>query len=348
MDFVYESLPSRVVFGAGSSRTRLADEVAALGLSRVMLIAAEAETALAEQLSASFADRIVVRFTNVRPHVPDTIAAEAREVAAANDVDGLVSIGGGSTTGTAKIVALTTGLPILAVPTTYAGSEMTPVWGMTTAARKETGIDRRVLPRTVVYDPELVATLPTGLAVASGLNAMAHCVEAYWTPKSNPLIATIATEGVRALGEGLRGVTSENAEHARERLLYGAFLAGSSFAAAGSGLHHKICHALGGAFDLPHAETHAVVLPHVLAFNEPAVPDAAAAMANALAGESASAGLAALYAEIGAPKTLAQLGLTREQLAEAINIVAAKLPIENPRPVDRDAVAQILTAAFGD
>ncbi len=348
MDFVYESLPSRVVFGPGSSRSRLADEVAALELSRVMLIAAEAESGLADELSAPFADRIALRFSNVRPHVPDSVAAEAREVASANDVDGLVSIGGGSTTGTAKIVALTTGLPIIAVPTTYAGSEMTPVWGMTTAARKETGIDRRVLPRTVVYDPDLVATLPVGLAVASGLNAMAHCVEAYWTPKANPLISAIATEGVRALGEGLRGIRGEDPAAARERLLYGAFLAGSSFAAAGSGLHHKICHALGGAFDMPHAETHAVVLPHVLAFNEPAIPADARAIAGALGSESASAGLGALYAEIGAPRTLAELGLTREQLSEAIDIVSAKLPIDNPRPVDRDAVAQILSGAYGD
>lgn len=349
MEFVYTALPSRVVFGSGSSRNQLADEVAALGLRRVMLIAAEAEAALADELSAPWADRIALRFSNVRPHVPDDVAAEARAAAAEHDVDGLVSIGGGSTTGTAKIVALTTGLPILAVPTTYAGSEMTPVWGMTTAARKETGIDRRVLPATVVYDPDLVATLPADLAVASGLNAMAHCVEAYWTPKSNPLIAAIATEGVRALGEGLRGVRGEGdeAEHARQRLLYGAFLAGMSFAAAGSGLHHKICHALGGAFDLPHAQTHAVVLPHVLAFNEPSVPDAAAAIAGALGSTIAVEGLLALNAAIGAPRGLAELGLTETQLVEAIDIVAEKLPIDNPREVDQAAVAEILSGAFG-
>lgn len=349
MEFVYTALPSRVVFGSGSSRKQLADEVAALGLRRVMLIAAEAEAALADELSAPWADRVALRFSNVRPHVPDDVAAEARAAAAEHDIDGLVSIGGGSTTGTAKIVALTTGLPILAVPTTYAGSEMTPVWGMTTAARKETGIDRRVLPATVVYDPDLVATLPADLAVASGLNAMAHCVEAYWTPKSNPLIAAIATEGVRALGEGLRGVRGEGdeAEHARQRLLYGAFLAGMSFAAAGSGLHHKICHALGGAFDLPHAQTHAVVLPHVLAFNEPSVPEAAAAIAGALGSTSAVEGLLALNAAIGAPRGLAELGLTEAQLVEAIDIVAEKLPIDNPREVDQAAVAEILSGAFG-
>lgn len=349
MEFVYASLPSRVVFGSGASRTKLAEEVEALGLRRVMLIAAEAESALADELSAPWADRVALRFSNVRPHVPDDVAAEARAAAAEHDIDGLVSIGGGSTTGTAKIVALTTGLPILAVPTTYAGSEMTPVWGMTTAARKETGIDRRVLPATVVYDPDLVATLPTDLAVASGLNAMAHCVEAYWTPKSNPLIAAIATEGVRALAEGLRGVRGEGdeAEHARQRLLYGAFLAGMSFAAAGSGLHHKICHALGGAFDLPHAQTHAVVLPHVLAFNEPSVPEAAAAIAGALGSTSAVEGLLALNEAIGAPRGLAELGLSEAQLVEAIDIVGEKLPIENPREVDQAAVAEILSGAFG-
>ncbi|KRF33775.1 Maleylacetate reductase [Yonghaparkia sp. Soil809] len=359
VEFRYASLPHRVIFGAGSSRTSLAAEVEALGAERLMVIASDRDTALVDELLAPWRDRVAVRFTGVRPHVPDSVAAEARRMAVDHRVDGLVSIGGGSTTGTAKIVALTTELPIIAVPTTYAGSEMTPMWGMTTAARKETGVDRRVLPATVVYDSDLVATLPVDLAVASGLNAMAHCVEAYWTEASNPIVRLIATEGVQALAEGLRGLAgTERASGAsaadagtdtaaaRERLLYGSFLAGMAFATAGSGLHHKICHALGGAFDLPHAQTHAVVLPHVLAFNAVAAPESAAMMARALGADDAVAGLRDLASAIGAPRGLAELGLTREQLTEAIDLVAGRLPIANPRPVDRADVEAILTGAF--
>lgn len=347
MEFLYTALPYRVTFGAGSSRTAVAGELEALGLTRVMLIAAEAEGALADELSAPWRDRVAVRFSGVRPHVPDAVAEQARRIAAEHDVDGLVSIGGGSTTGTAKIVALTTGLPIIAIPTTYAGSEMTPVWGLTTASRKETGVDARVLPRSVVYDDELVATLPDDLAVASALNAMAHCVESFWTPASNPIVRLMAGEGVRALAEGLRGIRGEGRDAARERLVYGSFLAGMSFAAAGSGLHHKICHALGGAFDLPHAQTHAVVLPHVLAFTAPAAPEAAARLAEALGVDDAVEGLRELGREAGAPRGLRELGLTEAQLEEAVGIVEAKLPIEHPAPVDRAAIEGILRGAFG-
>ena len=349
MEFAYQSLPYRVLFGTGFARTRLAEEVEALGLSRIMLIAAEAEAGLADELQRPIADRVAVRYSNVRPHVPDEVAQDARRVAAEHEVDGLLSIGGGSTTGTAKMVALSTGLPILAVPTTFAGSEMTPVWGLTTAARKETGVDPRVQPKSVVYDPELVATLPPELTVASALNAMAHCVEAYWTPKANPVISAIATEGVRALSGGLRALHAgtEAADTAREQVLYGAFLAGMSFAAAGSGLHHKICHALGGAFDLPHAQTHAVVLPHVLAFNAPAVPAVAQRIAEALGAQDAVQGLLGLNREIGAPRGLRELGLSEQQLDEAVGIVGEKLPIENPRPVGPEDIATILRGAYG-
>ena len=194
--------------------------------------------------------------------------------------DAVLAIGGGSTTGVAKAVALTTRLPVVAVPTTYSGSEVTPTWGLTEDGRKTTGVDVAVLPRTVVYDPELTVSLPAGLAVASGLNAMAHCVEAMWAPRRNPVSTVVAEEGVRSLATGLSAVgtdtvgTDGGGLPAATDLLRGAYLGGTAFAGAGSGLHHKLCHVLGGAFDLPHAPTHAVVLPHVLAFNAPGAPDA--------------------------------------------------------------------------
>ena len=257
------------------------------------------------------AGRVACSFSQVLPHVPDAVAQAARSAAAEHTVDGLLCVGGGSTTGTAKIVALTSGLPIIAVPTTYAGSEMTPVWGLTTRSRKETGTDRRVLPRTVIYDPELTVRLPAALTVASGLNALAHCVEAFWAPGANPVTALLAAEGISALARGLPAVREEPTDlAARSAVLYGAYLAGAAFAVTGSGLHHKICHALGGAFNLPHAQTHAVVLPHVLAFNAPAVPDVAARIAVALGSTSAAQGLIDLKRSLGGPESLAALGMT--------------------------------------
>jgi len=252
LEFSYDALPGRIVFGRGAARQRLAGEVDRLGSSRLLLIATASEEAKARELLTPVADRIVATFAGVRPHVPVAVAEAARAMAAEVGADALLSVGGGSTTGTAKAVALTTGLPIVAVPTTYAGSEVTPVWGLTEGERKRTGTDPVVLPRAVVYDPELTVSLPAGLSAASGLNAMAHCVEAFWAPRRNPISSLAAEEGLRALATGLPAVVIDGADlDARSDLLYGAYLAGSAFAVAGSGLHHKICHVLGGAYDLP-------------------------------------------------------------------------------------------------
>jgi maleylacetate reductase len=345
--FTYDALPGRVVFGAGTARTALADEVARIGAARVLLIATEQEEPLARKLTAPFVERVAATFTAVRPHVPTEVAEDARELANAAGADLLLSVGGGSTTGTAKAVALATGLPIVAVPTTYAGSEVTPVWGMTEGARKTTGVDQRVLPRCVVYDPELTLTLPVDLSMASGLNAMAHCVEAFWAPRRNPISTLVAEEGIRALGRGLPAVFDEpGGAGGRVDLLYGAYLAGSAFAVAGSGLHHKICHTLGGAFDLPHAQTHAIVLPHVLAFNAPAAPDATSRIALALGRADAVTGLAELARRLGIPAGLRELGMRESQVDEATDLVAPAVPADNPRRVDRPALRALIHAAW--
>jgi len=346
LEFVYDALPGRVVFARGARR-RLVDEVTRLGLRRLMLITSERQLELARALTDGLQDRLAVSFTRVLPHVPDSVAQEARALADEHAVDGLLSVGGGSITGTAKIVALTSGLPIVAVPTTYAGSEMTPVWGMTTDGRKETGRSLLVLPKVAIYDPQLVEGLPREVATSSALNAMAHCVEALWTSTASPVTTLMALEGVRVLRQGLDQLAADVIPDASENLLLGAYLAGASFAVSGSGLHHKICHALGGAFNLPHAETHAVMLPHVLDFNIVAMgADQAARLASALGGTDAVESLRKLYRRLGAPAGLECLGLTVEQLGLAIQVVTEKLPIENPRPVDADAVRAILTAAY--
>jgi alcohol dehydrogenase class IV len=335
-------LPGRVVFGAGAAR-ELSAEVERLGVRRVLLIAAEPERALAESLADGVP--VLAAFTEVRQHVPVEIAARAR--AAAEGADALLSVGGGSTTGTAKAVALETGLPIVAVPTTYAGSEMTPVWGLTEGARKTTGTDARVLPRVVVYDPELTVSLPAEITGPSAMNALAHCVEALYAPGASPISSLMALEGIGALARGVPvAVDRPDDLDARAETLYGAYLAGAAFAVAGSGLHHKICHVLGGAYDLPHAPLHTVVLPQVAAFQAPALPAEMARVAEALGGEDAGGALFDLARTIGAPTALRDIGMREEDLDEAVGLVLEKVPEDNPRPVEEKDVRELLEAAY--
>jgi maleylacetate reductase len=360
--FAYDALPGRVVFGAGVARTALAAEVARLGVSRLLLIPSGSEQSAARELTAPLADRIAGTFTGVRPHVPVEVADAARKQAAAVGADAVLSLGGGSATGTAKAVALTTGLPVIAVPTTYAGSEVTPVWGLTDGERKTTGVDARVLPRLVIYDPELTASLPGPVSAASGLNAMAHGVEAFWAPGRNPVSSLAAGQAIRVLAAALPAVLRDGADTgARGDLLYGAYLAGTAFAVTGSGLHHKICHILGGRYNLPHAQTHAIMLPYVLAFNAPGAPDAARQIGQALAGSGlAGAGLAGaglpgndpaaalqrLAGQLGLPRGLREIGFREEQIAEAARLIGPVVPADNPVPADAAALRALLRRAW--
>ncbi len=364
LEFTYQALPGRVVFGTGAVRQRLAEEVERLGGRRVLLVTGPREAARAGELAAPLGDRVVATFSAVQEHVPIEVAQAARSAAGQCAADLLLAIGGGSTIGTAKAVALTLGLPILAVPTTFAGSELTPVWGLTQDGRKTTGTDPVVQPRTVVYDPELSLTLPVALAAASGLNAMAHSVEAFWAPGRNPVTSLGAAESITALARGLPALVADPGDvAARAQALYGAYLAGAAFAVAGSGLHHKICHVLGGAYRLPHASTHAVVLPYVLAVNGDAAPAAGQRIATALEqagpprhgaplepsdapGATAVRRLLALNRSIGAPRSLAQVGMPRDALDEAAGLVAAVIPKDNPRALTRVEVRALLQAAW--
>ena len=306
--FVHESLPGRVVLAPGALR-QVPDEVARLTDGRVLLIAGGSATAAADQLDQHLD---AVRFTDVRQHVPVELADRARTQA--EPTSAIVCVGGGSATGLAKAVALTTGLPIVAVPTTYAGSEMTPVWGLTGGGEKTTGTDPRVLPRTVVYDPELTRDLPPAIAVPSVANAMAHCVEATWAARRNPITDLVAIEAARVLADGLRSLGTDDV--ARSNLLYGACLAGTAMATAGTGLHHRICHVLGGRYGLPHAETHAAVLPYV---TESMRPDRR--LAEAIGVDDLASGLHDLFR----PRSLRDLGLTEHQLDEATRDLPADM-----------------------
>jgi alcohol dehydrogenase class IV len=362
---VYDALPGRVVFGSGSAPAQLRAEVDRLGAQRILLIAAQSDLAIAQAVAEPVAERVVATFSGVRPHVPVAVAQQARALARDTGADLLLTVGGGSTTGTAKAIALELKLAILAVPTTYAGSEMTPVWGMTEAARKTTGRSPDVLPAVVIYDPQLTVTLPAAVTGPSAVNAIAHCVEALYVPAANPVTSMLATEGIRALAHGAPAAVADPQDiEARTLTLYGAYLAGSAFAAVGGGLHHKICHILGGALDLPHAETHTVVLPHVAEFFTPAIPAIMARVADALdasaehrhdgdrAGGPADVATALydLGRRLGVAPALRDLGMAEGDLEPMIALVcegtAGAGRNEHPRTVDEPGIRAILTGAF--
>lgn len=348
MAFVHETLGQRVVFAYGRAAETAASELAALGVSKAMLIASEHETTLADPIAAAIP--VALRHTEVVMHVPVDVAGRARDAASAAAVDVVVTVGGGSATGLGKAVALAIGLPIVAVPTTYAGSEATNVWGLTDGDAKTTGVDARVLPRSVVYDASLLASLPTELAVASGLNATAHCVDAMWGPRADPIDLALAQEGIRSLAAGLPVVAASSGEtapvEAIEQALYGAYLGAVSFSSAGSGMHHKMCHVLAGMLNLPHAETHAVVLPHVLAFNAPNAPEAERRIATAFGTACATEGLAQLRKTLDAPKALKDYGMREDAVATAVGPILASVPANNPTPVTAENLTALLRRAW--
>ena len=345
MNFVYDVSASRVVFGVGRIR-QVPDGVELLGAERVLLIAGGREKKYADELAAALGSRLVDRIGEVVMHVPAALAAAAHEQTEQSRADLLVCLGGGSAIGLANAVVLRTRLPILAVPTTYAGSEMTPIWGVTDGGRKTTGRDRTVLPATVVYDPALTTSLPADISAASGMNALAHLVEGLYAPDASPVTAVLAEEGIRALADALpRVVVAPGDLDARSCALYGAWLAGWVLGTAGMGLHHKICHVLGGAYNLPHAGTHSAVLPFVTAYNAPAAPAAMVRAARALGAQDPARALWKLAERIGAPTSLAQVGLDPGRIPEAARLVVETSPV-NPRPVDRAAVDELLRAAY--
>jgi len=345
LSFAHETLGQRLLFGSGKAIQNVTEEVARLGAKRVMLIAAVFEAELAKQITSGI--KVELTYDDVVQHVPIEKAEDARRVALANNIDLMICVGGGSTTGLAKAVAMTTGIPIVAVATTYAGSEATNVWGLTEAARKTTGVDNRVLPVTVIYDAELTYSLPVALSVASGMNALAHCVDSMWAPMADPINQALAAEGIRALAEGLPLIANNPTDATgRELALYGAYLSAVSFASAGSGMHHKICHVLGGTYNLPHAQTHATVLPYVLAFNEPAAPEAGKRIAAAFGSTTGLEGLNALRVALDAPKSLRELGFQESDIVEAVSIALPLIPASNPRAATVENLTELLTAAW--
>ncbi len=338
--FVYNGQPSRVVFGAGSLQY-LEREVSLLGATRAIVLCTPEQQALAEEIAGRLGSKSAGVYPKAQMHVPVETAnaaiAEAKRVGA----DCALAVGGGSTTGLGKAIALQSGLPILAVPTTYAGSEMTPIWGMTENGLKKTGRDARVLPRTVIYDPGLTVSLPVDLSVTSAMNAIAHAAEGLYAQDSNPVMDLMAEEGIRALAQAIPKIKADPADmHARGNALYGAWLCGTVLGNVGMALHHKLCHTLGGTLNLPHAQVHTVVLPHAISYNAAAAPDAMRRIERALQADDASLGLYKLAKDNGAPVALRDIGMKSEDIDRVVEI-AVQNPYWNPRPVNPEAAGAL-------
>jgi maleylacetate reductase len=344
-DFVYTAQPSRVVFARGSFQ-RLAQEVEALGARRALVLCTPQQQDQADAASRLLGPLSAGVYPYAEMHVPIEQARRARDFAREVGADCAVAVGGGSTIGLGKAIALESSLPIIAVPTTYAGSEMTPIYGITEAGEKKTGRDLKVLPRTVIYDPDLSIGLPVGMSVVSGINAIAHAAEGLYARDGNPVMSMMAEEGIRALADGLRSVVRKPDDAAaRADCLYGAWLCGSVLGHVGMSLHHKLCHTLGGSFNLPHAETHTVVLAHALAYNSAAAPEAMDRIARALGTSDAPDGIFDLARSLGAPIALRDIGMAESDLERACDIALSN-PYWNPRPIEREALMNLLADAW--
>lgn len=344
-DFVHETPSVRVVFGPGRLST-LPDEIDGLGLAHVLVLCTPGRRGLGEQVVELLGSRAVGVFAEARTHVPVATADAAVAEARRRGADGCVSVGGGAAVGLGKAVALRTRLPTVSVPTTYAGSEMTSVWGLTEHHDKQTGRDAVVRPKTVIYDPELTVGLDAQVSATSGVNALAHAVEALYAPDRSPLVELMAEESARCLAAALPTVVEEPDDLAgRGQALRGAWLAGASLGSTTMSLHHRLCHLLGGMFDLPHAATHTVMLPHVAAFNLPAAPSAWAALQRAFRSDDPVRALAELNTHLQSPPSLKALGLSEDEL-QPVADAAATSGYANPRSVSREDALEVLRSAW--
>lgn len=344
--FVYQPLPVRVIFGAGTV-AQVAAELERIGARRALVLSTPGRAeAQAQTIAASLGDHAAGVFAGAVMHTPVVVTERALAVVEERAADALVAIGGGSTTGLAKAIALRTDLPQIVLPTTYAGSEMTPILGETGDGRKTTRQDPRILPEIVIYDVELSLDLPVAVAAVSGINAIAHAVEALYARERNPVTSLMAEDGIAALAAALPRIAQAPRDRAaRSEALYGAWLCGVCLGTVGMALHHKLCHVLGGAFGLPHAETHTIVLPHAVAYNAPAAPLAMARVARALRAADAALGLRELADRLGAKRSLRELGMPENGIEIAVAQTMAA-PYWNPRPLDAAMIRALLVRAW--
>lgn len=348
-NFIYELQPSRTVFGEGAIK-EIKKEVQLLGIKNALVISTPGKSgvATANKVATLLEELCQSIYPKAVQHVPIDIVNKTVNYVKKNRIDGLIAVGGGSPIGLAKAIALETKLPILALPTTYAGSEMTPVWGITENGVKKTGNNVIVKPKTIIYDPELTTSIPAKLTVTSGVNSITHCVEGLYSESANPITSLLAEDGIKSLVQSLpKIVENPNNLSARSDALYGAWLGGTVLGAVGMALHHKLCHTLGGTFKLPHAETHTVVLPHVIAYNAEYMPEAIQALSRAFNANSKDVAgtLFNLIQSLGGPVSLESIGFKKEDIEKAADL-ATKNPYYNPRPINKDAIKDLLENAF--
>lgn len=343
--FVYNGLPSRVVFGFGT-QSELPAEVDRLGAKRALILTTPTRTAWGSEIATMLGARAAGTFSGAVMHTPVDVTDNAMAMVRDLQADCTIAMGGGSTIGLGKAIALRTGLPQIVVPTTYAGSEMTPILGETQGGIKTTQKSMEILPETVIYDVDLTMTMPPLLSGVSGINAIAHSVEALYAQDRNPIISLMAEESVAALGRALpRIVANPSDRQARYDALYGAWLAGTCLGVVGMALHHKLCHTLGGTFELPHAETHTIVLPHATAYNLAAAPDARLRLSRALGCNDPAGAFFELARSVGARLALRDLGMPESGIDKAADL-AVNNPYWNPRPVERAAVRKLIARAW--
>jgi maleylacetate reductase len=343
--FVYNALPARVVFGSGTL-SKLPEELARLNCSRALVLSTKVQESTGKQVQTLLGPKAVGIYANATMHTPENITHEALALARKLNVDCLVAVGGGSTIGLCKAIAYRTDLPQIVVPTTYAGSEATPILGQTSGGLKTTLKSDKVLPEVILYDVDLTLTLPATMTITSGMNAIAHAVEALYSPESNPMIDMLAEQGIAAIARALPIIhKSPLDKSARSDALFGAWACGTCLGAVGMSLHHKLCHTIGGSFNMPHAETHTVILPYAVAFNESGAPDAIAKVARALGVDNAARGLYDLSKSLGAPYSLRELGFKEADLERAANIASEK-PYPNPVPLERSKILALLRNAY--
>jgi alcohol dehydrogenase class IV len=341
---VHQTVANRVLIGPGALAL-VPEEVERLAARRVLLVATRSAAGVGEGLVDALGDRLAARFDRPAPHTPVAVTAEAMRLVGRSSADCVLAIGGGSAIGLSKAIASRTGIPQVAVPTTYAGSEATPVLGETENGVKTTRRDPALAPDVVVYDPELTLSMPSGLTRTSALNALAHAVEALWAPDATAVSDALATEAVDGILDALPEVLAEPAGlPGRSRLQSAAWLAGICLAQTRMGLHHQLAHVLGGAFDLPHAELHSLLLAHVMAFNLPAAPSASRRLHRVTGGDPVAA-VSELAGAHEGPTTLGALGVPRAELPAIAERIVDR-PYPNPRTLDVPSVAALLDAAW--
>lgn len=343
-NFVYTGHPTRVIFGFGTT-TQLPAEVERLGTRRALILSTSWQRKQAEDLTALLGNVAVGIFSDAAMHTPVDISERAVTVAKELGADVIVAVGGGSTTGLAKAIALRTDLPQIILPTTYAGSEMTPIIGETSDGIKRTQTTTKVLPEVVIYDVDQTFGLPVGMSGTSGINAIAHAVEALYARDSNPVVSALALQAIKALATALPAIAQDPGDRdARFAALYGAWLCGICLGSVGMALHHKLCHTLGGSFDLPHAETHTIILPHALAYNAPAIPEVMDALKGVLGADPALA-LQQLARAVGAPISLADIGMPEDGVDKAATIAMSN-SYWNPRDLELSAIRDLIMRAY--